>query len=115
MEIVAGLRESLARSGAEVAHLKVIGLADGPLGVANLVSSSTAPELSLASRALTNEADVIVNARVAIDPAFLERQMEVVVRSACVARSAGAEFRKTQSLRPGRPTPTHRCSRPAAH
>jgi Ni2+-binding GTPase involved in maturation of urease and hydrogenase len=112
MEIVTSVRDKLARLGAEVAHLKVIGLADGPFGVANLVSSGTAPELSLPSNSRTSEADVIVNARVAIDPDILARQVEEVVGRACAAREARAEFRKSQSLRPGRPTPTHRYSEP---
>ena len=49
-----GLQASLAGSGAEVAHLKAIGLADGTFGVANLVSSGTKPELSLPSRIATS-------------------------------------------------------------
>ena len=74
LEMISGLRTSLAQLGAEVAHLKVIGLHDASFGVANLVSSTTAPELSLPSRGKTNEAEVIVNARVAADPALLEQQ-----------------------------------------
>lgn len=108
LEVVRKLRSALASQGAEVAHLKVIGLADGSFGVANLVSSGTEPELSLASRTLACEADVIVNARVAVDPDALDREVRRVLESACVPRAARAEFRKTQSLRPGRPTPTHR-------
>jgi G3E family GTPase len=107
LEIVRELKKTLASSG-EVAHVKVIGLGEGAFGVANLVSSATAPELSLPSRIQTRAADVIVNARVAVDPGLLEKQVEQVVQSACGPRAARAEFRKTQSLRPGRPTPTHR-------
>jgi G3E family GTPase len=108
LEVVTKLQQTLKPSGGEVAHLKVIGLGDGAFGVANLVSSTTAPELSMPSRSQTREADVIVNARVAIDPALLEKQVQEVVKAACGPRSARAEFRQTQSLRPGRPTPTHR-------
>src|SRR5438874_13168607 len=43
LEVVQSLQQTLHGLGAEVAHLKVIGLADGPFAVANLVSSSTAP------------------------------------------------------------------------
>jgi G3E family GTPase len=92
----------------EVAHLKVIGLGGGSFGVANLVSSGALPELSLPSRGEEREADVIVNARVAMDPHVLEERMRQAVAAACAARGLEAEFRKTQSLRPGRPTPTHR-------
>lgn len=108
LEVVRKLRTALAGKGAEVAHLKVIGLADGLFGVANLVSSGTEPELSLPSRATATEADVIVNARVAVDPEILDQEVRHVLEAACTPRGARADFRKTQSLRPGRPTPTHR-------
>jgi hypothetical protein len=109
MKVVEGLRTVLQDRGGEVAHLKVIGLDDGgAFGVANLVSSATPAELSLASNATTGEADLIVNARVAIDPAILDREVTRVVREACGERDIAVEFRQSQSLRPGRPTPTHR-------
>jgi G3E family GTPase len=108
MEVVRRLQESLAQRGGEVAHLKVIGLADTSFGVANLVSSATRPELSLPSQGQVREADLIVNARVAIDPELLEQEVRSVVGVACQARKGQAEFRQSQSLRPGRPTPTHR-------
>jgi hypothetical protein len=72
------------------------------------VSSATRPELSLPSRAQVREADLIVNARVAVDPDRLAREVRHTVEKACRARNGKAEFRHTQSLRPGRPTPTHR-------
>src|SRR5262249_54854681 len=106
--VVRRLREGLAGTGAEVAHLKVIGLGEASFGVANLVSSASAPELSLPSCGRVREADVIVNARVAVEPALLEERVRQVVTEACQARGAAAEFRKTQALRPGRPVPTHR-------
>jgi G3E family GTPase len=107
-EVVQRLQEALQRQGGEVAHLKVIGLSDTSFGVANLVSSGTKPELSLASQGQVREADLIVNARVAIDPDLLEIEVRRAVESACQARKGRADFRQTQSLRPGRPTPTHR-------
>ena len=103
---------SLAGSGAEVAHLKAIGLWEGFFGVANLVDSGGAAVLSLPSRCQVKETDLIVNARVAIDPAELQRVVERVVREACAARSAQQSALKTQSFRPGRPTPTHRYKEP---
>ncbi|MCC6419116.1 MAG: cobalamin biosynthesis protein P47K [Gemmataceae bacterium] len=108
LDVVGRLRESLAGHGAEVAHLKAIGLADGFFGVANLVSSQTLPELSLPSNAAVKETDLIVNARVALDPAVLEQEVHRAVRAACAGRAAQAEFVSTQSFRPGRPQPTHR-------
>jgi hypothetical protein len=72
------------------------------------VSSRTGPELSLPSRNKVQEGDVIVNARVALDPGALEEEVRRTVEAVCQGRKAKAEFRKTQSFRPGRPQPTHR-------
>jgi Ni2+-binding GTPase involved in maturation of urease and hydrogenase len=108
LDIVRRLQTALQRRGAEVAHLKAIGLAEGSFGVANLVSSRTGPELSAPSHGRVSEAEVIVNARVALDPATLEEEVRQAVGEACQAHAAQAEFHKTQSFRPGRPRPTHR-------
>ncbi len=108
LAIVDNLRSSLAEIGAEPAHLKTIGMWEGFHGVANLVSSETPAELSLTSDCETRTAEVIVNARVAVDPEELTRRVHAAVEQACAAIGANAEFRQTQSFRPGRPVPTHR-------
>jgi G3E family GTPase len=109
VRVIGDLQSSLARLGGEVAHLKVIGLEEGGgFGVANLVSSSSVPELSLPSNLRARELDLVVNARVAVGPAELEREVHRVVREVCAGAGVGVTFRQTQSLRPGRPTPTHR-------
>jgi G3E family GTPase len=110
LDVVARLKVQLDEAGAEAAHLKVIGLWEGFFGVANLVSSTTRPELSLPSNCLVKAVDVIVNARVACDPESLEVLVRDCVNDACRAVGAEAEFRQTQSFRPGRPVPTHRYS-----
>jgi G3E family GTPase len=92
----------------EVAHLKLIGLGGNSFAVANLVSSGAQPELSLPSNSQDQEADLIVNARVAMDPEALDRLVHLAIEAACAARGAKADFRQSQFLRPGRPTPTHR-------
>ena len=108
LEIVSRLKEKLAEDDAETAHLKTIGLWEGFYGVANLVSSDALPELSLASGCQARSAEVVVNARVAIDPQRLTELVESAVREACRAFGTQVEFRETQSFRPGRPLPTHR-------
>ena len=112
MELISSLQSVIQESKGEVAHLKVIGIEEGIFGVANLVSSGTAPELSLPSNATMKHADLIVNARVAIDPVWLQSQVEQIVEAACLSRGIQPHFRQTQSLRPGRPTPTHRYAAP---
>ncbi|MEW4531329.1 GTP-binding protein [Maioricimonas sp. JC845] len=106
--IVQRLQGRLAENEAEAAHLKTIGLWEGFFGVANLISSDTAPELSLPSRCQVRDVDVIVNARVACDPALLQQLVEESVNEVCGSLGATATFRQTQSFRPGRPVPTHR-------
>jgi Ni2+-binding GTPase involved in maturation of urease and hydrogenase len=108
LDVVARLQASLKSHGAEIAHLKAIGLWEGFFGVANLVSSDGQATLSLPSRCQVKETDLIVNARVAIDPAVLQTEVEKVIASICGERNAQASSAKTQSFRPGRPTPTHR-------
>jgi G3E family GTPase len=108
LDVVSRLQQALAADGAEVAHLKAIGLSEVSFGVANLVSSATNPELSLPAKGEVTELDLIVNARVAADPARIEEHVRRAVAEACAARQARAEFRTLQSFRPGRPQPTHR-------
>lgn len=108
LDVVQDLQQSLAATGAEVAHLKAIGLWEGFFGVANLVSSQGRAELSQPSRCQAPEADVIVNARVAVDPVVLQEHVRHAVSAACERRGAALDEGKTQSFRPGRPQPTHR-------
>ena len=112
--IIERLQQKLADEKAETAHLKAIGLCDGAYGVANLISSDSPPELSLPSQAEAKSADVVVNARVAIDPELLKRLVEAAVNETCDELSVAPEFRQTQSFRPGRPVPTHRISEAAS-
>lgn len=114
LDIIGRLQGSLAELDAETAHLKVIGVADGLYGVANLVSSFSQPELSLPSRGKTSKLQLVVNARVATAPETLTEQVEDAVHAACAACGATATFHQTQSFRPGRPVPTHRILQPTA-
>jgi len=108
LDIIGRLHERFVGIGAEAAHLKTIGLCDGSYAVANLVSNSTGPELSLPSKTMTKAANLVVNARVATDPADLEAFVREEVAAACTAIGAAHEVTTLQSFRPGRPVPTHR-------
>ena len=108
MDLILRLHARLLSSGAEAAHLKVIGLCDGSYAVANLVSNATGPELSLASLTRTPMANVVVNARVGIDPAELETFVREELDAAAKAIGASQNVISLQSFRPGRPVPTHR-------
>lgn len=109
LEAMTGIARSVMAFSGEVAHLKVIGLDDGgAFGVANLVSRWTGVELSLPANAMTQDMDLIVNARVAIDPDQLENDVRQVIEQVVSQRGMTVQYRQTQCLRPGRPTPTHR-------
>jgi len=108
LEIVNKLRDALLEQGAEPAHLKTIGLWEGFFGVANLISSDTQPELSLASGYDVNKIELIVNARVACDPVILEQTVYSVLDEVLASRNATKSEQQTRSFRPGRPVPTHR-------
>lgn len=108
LAVVDHLRQTLASLDAETAHLKVIGMAEGAYGVANLISRDAMAELSLPSRARVRAAHVVVNARVAIEPAVLQDAVAQAVEQACREDRAVCRWQQVQSLRPGRPVPTHR-------
>lgn len=112
LDIIGRLHRRFIESGAEAAHLKTIGLCDGCYAVANLVSNATQPELSLPSKTRTKDASVVVNARVATDPAELEIFVREEVAAACSAIGASHHVMTLQSFRPGRPVPTHRITEP---
>ena len=111
--VIEHLRASLDAVGAETAHLKAIGLHEGYYGVANLVSRGTPAELSLPSRQTMRQAEVVVNARVALAPEILDRLVRAALAAAAAECGAALEVAQAQSFRPGRPTPTHRYAVPA--
>ena len=108
VEMIRRLKARLVSDDLEVAHLKLIGLSPAAFGVANLVSRDLPPELSLPSHVSTREVDLVVNARVACDPAQLGQHVDATVREVCEAYNATPEFGNAQMFRPGRPQPTHR-------
>ena len=79
------LKEDFAIIEAETAHLKVIGMSDGYYAVANLVSSDTEPQLSLSTGCQTRQANLVVNARVAVDPDSLTEQVRQAIVQLAVA------------------------------
>ena len=108
LDVISDLKERLVKDGLEVAHLKLIGLSPAAFGVANLVSRDLPAELSLPSHTSTRNVDLVVNARVACDPALLGQYVEQSIRQMCLKYQATPQFGSAQMFRPGRPQPTHR-------
>jgi len=93
----------------QIAHLKTSVLAGDTQSIANMVSNDSAVELGLASRRdVAGPIQVIVNARVAMDPAKLEQICRDQIESIGGAGPLRINDISAHSLRPGRPTPTHR-------
>ena len=112
VDILERLRQSLAGRQAETAHIKAIGIHDQRYAVANLVSSDSQVLLSLPSQCEARELTLVLNARVAMDPADLEAEAKSCVEAACRAAGATCTIHQAQSFRPGRPVPTHRFAEP---
>jgi Ni2+-binding GTPase involved in maturation of urease and hydrogenase len=108
LRLVSALGTAFESSGAEPAHLKVLGQANADTSIANLVGSDVQPELSLASEIDTPSAELIVNARVAVDPVDLEAVVTRTVEQVASEFGIQATVAGMQRFRPGRPMPTHR-------
>jgi hypothetical protein len=108
VRLVGRLAAALKGHAAEPAHLKILAESEGAVSIANLVSSASPVELSLASGAEVSDAELTINARVAMAP---EPLADVVVAElAALGQEFGVvtEIHDMQRFRPGRPVPTHR-------
>lgn len=108
LSLLEQLRQALLQESAEVAHLKAIAVVDGGHAVANVISSDQPAVLSLASELQQNSVGLVINARVGVAPERLEQLVRAVLAGQAEARQLRAELTAIQSLRPGRPVPTHR-------
>jgi hypothetical protein len=81
---------------------------DGVYAVSNLVSNNSAPVLSLASKWSGLTAELVINARVAIDPESLEHLVRNSVAEQAAVLGATIDIKTLQCFRPGKPVPTHR-------
>jgi hypothetical protein len=95
-------------AGVEPAHLKILAASGNDLAIANWVCSTSPPELSLASSIEADEAELTVNARVAVAPEELDDLVRHEIAAWSAARSLTHEVSNMQRFRPGRPMPTHR-------
>ena len=93
----------------EIAHLKASVLAGDTQAIANVVSNGSDVDVGLVSgRDIAGPIQIIVNARVAMDPNLLKMACQSQVET--IAKEASIEVvdLKAHALRPGRPEPTHR-------
>ena len=108
LELTKRIGQLLVDADMEVAHLKTLGQTLENSAIANLVSSSANAEMSLKSSIRCQNADLLVNARVAANPELLTEVVEASVRQLQVSHGIELELENVQSFRPGKPEPTHR-------
>jgi Ni2+-binding GTPase involved in maturation of urease and hydrogenase len=108
LHLLGRLHKALIAMDAEVAHLKLIGMAEGVYAVSNLVSNADQPVLSLPSTWKGTDIDLVINARVAVSPEELETVVRSSIHQEAATIDADAQVLSLQCFRPGRPVPTHR-------
>ncbi|QEG23446.1 GTP-binding protein [Mariniblastus fucicola] len=108
LAFVRNIGAQLAESGAEVAHLKVLGQTLENSAIANMVSSDGIAELSLPSEINAAAAELLVNARVATAPETLAEIVNSVAEELQSSMQVKFSIGQMQSFRPGKPEPTHR-------
>lgn len=106
--LVGSIQKLLTAHNAETAHLKVTVKGAGAIAVANSIDNSSEPRLSQRANRQSTEADLILNARVAIDPETLARLVAEGTQTAAAGLGGEATLENLRSFRPGRPVPTHR-------
>ncbi len=109
-EMVAGIAKRITeQSDGQIAHLKTSVLAGDTQAVANVVSNDQGVDVGLAAgRSVAGKVQVIVNARVAMDPVELETICQATVSDVATRFELRVDDMSGHSLRPGRPVPTHR-------
>ena len=96
-------------SDGAIAHVKASLSGDGTHAVANLVDNFSEIEIGLAAgHQISGPIELVVNARVSIDPAILQAFCERAIKTVADAHQLERNGLSARSLRPGRPTPTHR-------
>ena len=101
LAVVGAIRDRLNAIDAEASHLKVIGIHGGRFGVANLISTSAAPELSRRSDAIVEAVRLVVNARIKCPPSDLRRAVAEGLQAAATEFACKLERLGEQCFRPG--------------
>jgi len=106
-DVVESTDARLRAADNEPVHVKVLGSSKGRVAVANLVGAGAEPELSVASAIDTDEAELIVNARVTADPESLSALVASIMAEVAGRHGLWHEVSDVQCFRPARPEPTH--------
>ena len=110
LDLTRVVSEHLLNANCEPVHLKLMGQKGVDAAVANWVESTSEVELSLQSEINVDEAELIINARIATDPEALESIIKSAKDEFQQKHSLNVELTGIQCFKPGRPVPTHRMS-----
>jgi Ni2+-binding GTPase involved in maturation of urease and hydrogenase len=115
LDILSGIRLSLASARLEPAHLKVMFRDRDTLGasVANLIRSDDPGSRSRSMGRPSREGTLIVNARVHEGPSSLRARVETVLAQIADRYRLSLSPVKVRSFKPARPVPIHRYRSPA--
>lgn len=102
------LRAALSSASAEVAHVKILGQQGDAQAVVNLVRTAGDVALSKPSGAAAAGARLVINARVAVDPASLEKAVRKALQTAATTASLQIDFGHVACFQPAPPQPTYR-------
>ncbi|MEC8474548.1 MAG: cobalamin biosynthesis protein P47K, partial [Planctomycetota bacterium] len=96
-------------AGGEIAHVKVSVLGGDCQAVANVVANDLQVDVGLAAkRSVSGSLQIVINARVALEPQELEEICHDAVGEVTSSYDATLEVGLSHALRPGRPVPTYR-------
>jgi hypothetical protein len=102
----------VSTGGGEIAHVKASTQAGDQQAVVNMVSNDQQLEIGLCALNLAcPPVQLMINARVAMDPDELEGYCRSTVEEVASANGLCVNVQQSRALRPGRPTPTHRYAR----
>lgn len=102
------VQEHLQGLGAEVAHFKGLLHTDRGLNAGHLVQLEGKPELSRCCSEPAQEAQLVLNARVATDPELLWQAVRQAADEVLSQQQITAEWQTAQRFRPARPVPVMR-------
>lgn len=108
VELAEEIRAGVARTGKDIAHLKMtLDSQDGTgtLSVVSLVGVDRSADLRESLLDRVSGGELVINLRAEVDPSHLESVTREAVGS---IDSVQATVEHLEQLRPGRPTPTHR-------
>ncbi len=108
------LKSACEAKGAEIAHLKFLISSAGRMSWANVTAALGEPTYGGTDLGEVEEAVLVINARVALDPGTLGGMVTQAVLKAAEAAEAKAEIQSLQSFSPPYPRPPHRLTGPVS-